>query len=171
MSAEPPELVDVVDDHDQVVRTVTRARMRAERLQHRAVFIAVIDHLDRVLVHRRSEHKDLWPGWWDIAVGGVVASGEHYDDAARRELREEVGLHAQPVAVGGGRYVDDDVALLGRCYVVHHEPATHGEPRPVDGEVVEWMWVPRADLRAWAAERRVLPDSVALLGEWLFPSA
>ncbi|MEN9507404.1 MAG: hypothetical protein RI958_3330, partial [Actinomycetota bacterium] len=41
VAAAGSELVDVVDDDDRVVGTVTRAEMRAGRLMHRAVFIAV----------------------------------------------------------------------------------------------------------------------------------
>ena len=74
MSSEPgAELVDVVDETDSVIDTVPRSVMRAGRLRHRAVFIAVTDGAGRLLVHRRSPHKDVWPGWCDIAVGGVVA--------------------------------------------------------------------------------------------------
>ncbi len=86
------ELVDIVDDDDQVIATVTRAEMRARRLQHRSVGIVVMSEDGRLLVHRRSATKDIWPGWWDIAAGGVVATGESYDDAARRELAEELGI-------------------------------------------------------------------------------
>ena len=80
------ELVDIVDDDDRVVATVTRAEMRANRLQHRAVSIAVLSSDGRLLVHRRADTKDLWPGMWDLAAGGVVAAGETYAQAARREL-------------------------------------------------------------------------------------
>lgn len=154
------ELVDVVDDDDRVLHTVSRRVMRAERLMHRAVFIAVQHPDGRLLVHRRSEAKDLWPGWWDLAVGGVVASGEAYDDAARRELAEEVGITgAEPEPLGGGRYVDADVALVGRCYrVVHPGPFTFA-----DGEVVEARWVTVAELDAAVTTMRFLPDSLALL--------
>jgi 8-oxo-dGTP pyrophosphatase MutT (NUDIX family) len=162
-------LVDVVDDDDRVVDTVSRAAMRARRLQHRAVFIAVIDADDRVLVHRRSDTKDLWPGWWDLAVGGVVGAGESYDDAASRELAEEVGLRATPAPVGGGRYVDDQVALIGRCYLLHHEAAVHGDVVALDGEVVSWEWVARDALARLIDERPFLPDSVALFRDILFP--
>jgi len=82
------ELVDIVDDDDRVVATVTRAQMRAGRLQHRAVSIAVMSSDRRLLVHRRSDDKDLWPSMWDMAAGGVVAAGESYDAAAHRELAE-----------------------------------------------------------------------------------
>ncbi|MFZ9627876.1 MAG: NUDIX domain-containing protein [Ilumatobacteraceae bacterium] len=166
---EPPtEWVDVVDDDDRVVDTVTRAAMRAHRLQHRAVFVAVVSpptgvSSRRVLVHRRSDHKDIWPGRWDLAVGGVVSAGESYDTAAVREVAEEVGVHgAEPTPLGSGRYVDADVALLGRCYVVVHEGPVSFD----DGEVVEARWVTAADLDAMLADvvrTPFVPDSVALV--------
>lgn len=154
------ELVDVVDADDRVVRTVPRRVMRAERLMHRAVFIAVQHPDGRLLVHRRSETKDVWPGWWDLAVGGVVSAGEPYDDAARRELAEEVGITGvEPEPLGGGRYVDDHVALVGRCYrVVHTGPFTFA-----DGEVVEARWMTLAELDQAVMVTPFLPDSLALL--------
>jgi isopentenyldiphosphate isomerase len=157
------ELVDLIDELDQVLGTVTRAEMRRERLLHRCVFMAVVHPDGRLLVHRRSEHKDVWPGWFDIAVGGVVAAGESYDDAARREVAEEVGLDdVVPLAVDDGTprlYRDEQVALLGRCYrVVHPGPFTFA-----DGEVVEARWVDRAELERLLTTDRFLPDSLSLL--------
>ncbi|MEI6400746.1 MAG: NUDIX domain-containing protein [Actinomycetota bacterium] len=157
------EQVDLIDEHDRVLGVVSRAEMRAGRLLHRCVFVAVVHPDGRLLVHRRSEHKDVWPGWFDIAVGGVVAAGEGYDAAARREVAEEVGLdNAGPVAVDDGvarLYRDDMVALLGRCYRVEHPgPFTFA-----DGEVVEARWVDRAELAHLLATERFLPDSLALL--------
>ena len=165
------ELVDVVDADDRVVETVPRRRMRAARLRHRAVFIAVRSSAGLLLVHRRSAAKDLWPSRWDVGVGGVVAAGEDYDDAARRELFEEVGVDAVPVPLGGGRhvgrYADDDVDLLARCYVVVHD----GPIAFVDGEVAEARWVDRDELAALLATVPFVPDSLALLPmEELFPS-
>ena len=86
MENEVIEMVDIVDEHDVVISTVSRHEMRQNRLCHRAVFIAVMDGAGRLLVHRRSPHKDVWPGWCDIAVGGVVSAGESYLAAAIREL-------------------------------------------------------------------------------------
>jgi isopentenyldiphosphate isomerase len=162
------ERVDLIDEHDQVLGVVSRAEMRADRLLHRCVFVAVQHPDGRLLVHRRREHKDVWPGWFDIAVGGVVAAGERYDDAARREVAEEVGLDdALPVAIDDGvarLYRDGEVALLGRCYrVVHPGPFTFA-----DGEVVEARWVDRAELDHLLATEWFLPDSLALLLPLLF---
>lgn len=154
------ELVDIVDDDDNVINTVTRAEMRARRLQHRSVGIAVISADGRLLIHLRSEAKDLWPGWWDIAAGGVVAAGETYEDAARRELAEELGIADVEVEfLGAGHYVDKDLAAFSRGYrVVHDGPFTFD-----DGEVVEARWVTFAELDAMLTTHRFLPDSIAML--------
>ena len=116
------ELVDVVDESDQIIQTVPRRVMRADHLRHRAVFIAILDGAGRLLVHRRSPHKDVWPSWCDIAVGGVVGAGESYLEAARRELAEEVGINQVDLIeldpVMSRPYEDDQVSLMARCYVV-----------------------------------------------------
>ena len=95
------ELVDWVGEDDSVLAVVSRERMRRERLLHRAVFVAVLDGSDRVVVHRRAAWKDVWPSAWDVCFGGVVAAGESWDEAARRELAEEAGLEGvEPVPMG-----------------------------------------------------------------------
>lgn len=157
-------MVDVVDENDVVVGRVPRSVMRRERLRHRAVFVLVRNPVGDVLVHRRSELKDVWPGWWDIAIGGVVASGETYDEAARRELREEAGIKGKPEFVRSGVYEDQEVSLVARCYDIVHQ----GLVEPVDGEVVEFRWVTPSDLRILVATERFLPDSLTLLGDRLF---
>jgi isopentenyldiphosphate isomerase len=162
------ELVDVVDADDRVVATVPRAEVRAQRLRHRAVFVVVTSASGELLVHRRSAGKDIWPGRWDVAVGGVVASGEAYDDAARREVAEEIGIVAEPLAIGGGEYCDVDVDLVARCYRIVHD----GPFRFVDGEVSEVRWVDLPALAALRARSPFVPDSTALLPlAVLFPSA
>ena len=154
------ELVDIVDDDDNVIATVTRAEMRAKRLQHRSVGIVVMSTDARLLIHRRSDSKDLWPGWWDIAAGGVVLAGETYDEAARRELAEELGIADVSVEyIGRGHYIDSEVAEICRGYrVVHDGPFTFA-----DGEIDETRWVTFAELDVMRATQRFLPDSIALL--------
>jgi len=150
----------VVDDEGHVLEVVPRARMRAENLRHRAVFILVTASDGRVLVHRRSSTKDVWPGWWDLAVGGVVAAGEGWDQAARRELAEEVGLDdVEPEWVGVGRYDDDKVRLVAHVYRLVHD----GPFRFLDGEVVEARFVSASELRELVSTQPFLPDSRALV--------
>lgn len=156
------ELVEVVDDDDRVVDVVTRAEMRARRLQHRAVSIAVVSSDGRLLVHRRAPTKDVWPGMWDVAAGGVVAVGESYPDAARRELAEELGVQVAPgdlVGLGRGRYADADVALVGRAFRTVHD----GPFRFTDGEIAEVRWVTRVELDELLHRERFVPDNLVLV--------
>ena len=154
------ELVDIVDYNDNVLYQCTRKEMRAKVLCHRAVFIAVVNLAGELLIHQRSAMKDLWPSYWDIAVGGVVAAGESYDSAALRELDEEVGITGVPfIELGMGTYTDNMVSLVGKCFMVTYD----GPLILRDGEVVATEWVPQSDLQQRLAERDFLPDSKELL--------
>lgn len=158
-----PELVDIVDENDVVVRTASRAEMRRKVLRHRAVFIAVVDDAGKVLVHRRSPDKDIWPGWLDVAVGGVLKSGETYEMAAEREVAEEIGVRSpvlEPFDDGRPQpYDDDDVSLLGRCFLLRHAGPFHF----ADGEITEAWWVPVTEIEPHIRTENFLPDSTALL--------
>ena len=154
------EPVEEVEEDGTPIRVVTRAEMRAGRLRHRAVFIAVVDGAGRLLVHQRSGHKDLWPSYWDVACGGVAAPGESWELAAARELGEELGVVGVPLrALGGGVYDDGDVSVVGRCFVAR----TDGPFTFADGEVVDSRFVDRSGLAEFLADEPVCPDSVALI--------
>ena len=156
----PNEMVEEVDMLGNVLRLVTRRQMRAERLGHRSVFIAVMSESGELLVHRRAETKDLWPGWWDVAVGGVIAPGESDDAAALRELAEELGIHGAPLErLGSGAYVDRDVRLVATMYLCR----TEGPFSFADAEITDAHWVSRAELPVWLQAKPFLPDSVALV--------
>jgi 8-oxo-dGTP pyrophosphatase MutT (NUDIX family) len=86
------ELVDWVDEDDRVLAPVTRARMRKENLLHRCIAVLCCNSAGEVYAHRRSDAKDVFPGLYDMFVGGVVAAGESYDAAASREIGEELGI-------------------------------------------------------------------------------
>jgi isopentenyldiphosphate isomerase len=44
-----------------------------------------------MLIQQRQPHKKTWGGLWDITVGGCAMSGETSQQAAMRELYEEIG--------------------------------------------------------------------------------
>ena len=154
------ELVDIIGDDGDVERVVTRAEMRAGRLRHRCTFVLVWSTEGEVLIHRRSEAKDMWPGRWDLTCGGVVAAGEGWDDAARRELAEELGVEAELIPVLGGDYRDDDVDEVARVWQTVHD----GPFAFTDDEVVEACFVSVDELRRRVRRDPFVPDSLALVG-------
>lgn len=49
-----------------------------------------------LLLQKRSEEKDAYPGCWDISSAGHLPAGSGYLESALRELQEELGLSAAP---------------------------------------------------------------------------
>ena len=162
MAAE--DLVDVVDEFDRVERVTTRASMRRDNLRHRGVGIAVLDSDDRLLIHRRADDKDVWPGYWDMAAGGVLASGESYVDGARRELSEELGIVDAPLHfVGEQRFEDDSVRVITHCFIARHD----GDIVFNDGEVAEARWVTAEEFADLVGVLTWCPDSLSMVPDAL----
>ena len=150
----------MVDDDDRVLRTVTRAEVRRDRLRHRCTFVVVRTGDGGVLIHRRSDDKDLWPGAWDLAVGGVVTAGEDWEPAARRELAEEVGIEGVAlVELGRGRYRDEHVDEVARIWTTTWDGPVHH----ADGEVAESLVVGIDELAARLERDPFVPDSRTLV--------
>lgn len=58
------------------------------------VVAAILEQDGKILLAQRPPHADQ-PGMWEFA-GGKVEAGETQPDALIRELREELGIEAQP---------------------------------------------------------------------------
>lgn len=101
------ERVVIVDERNQAVGAAPRHEMRSKRLPHRATFILVFDQSGRLLVQKRTRTKDLYPGYYDLAAGGVVVEGESYDDSAEREAAEELGIRSVPLEPQFDFYFED----------------------------------------------------------------
>ncbi len=83
----------LVDDRDRPVGTATKREGHLGRGKcHRATLTILFNGRGEILLGRRAKGKWLWPGWWDGTVAGHVEVGETYLSAARRRVREEVGV-------------------------------------------------------------------------------
>jgi len=155
IAAAAAQLVEHVDEQGNVIEVVTRAEMRDRALRHRSVYIAVVDSSDRLLVHKRADWKDVFPGAWDLAFGGVCDVGEDWESSAHRELHEEAGVTGELVDRGPVNFEAPGVALIGRFFVCRHNgPFTFN-----DGEVTDTRWVPVADIADFVDKNEVPPDS------------
>lgn len=91
----PP--VVIVDEHDTVIGSDNLANVWKKGLYHRIVHIMVEDKQGRILLQKRASAMELYPDCWDHSASGHVDEGETYDQAAARELNEEVGLEGLPL--------------------------------------------------------------------------
>lgn len=87
------ELFVVVDEEDSILSCKTRFECHHNRnLIHRGVGVMIFNKKGEILMQKRSQHKDFYPGFWTISVGGHVGKGETYEQAAEREIYEELGI-------------------------------------------------------------------------------
>lgn len=158
------EMVDVVDADDRVVGRATRAEMRRDNLLHRAVYIIVRDSSGRIFAHRRTTSKDVYPGYWDVTVGGVVEAGEDYASAARRELAEEIGVTTDLLTpLFPVRYEDASTRLVGMAYVAHHDGPVVLQPE----EIAHGAFVTLAEAERIIRAEPCCPDGIAVLRRYL----
>jgi 8-oxo-dGTP pyrophosphatase MutT (NUDIX family) len=91
------EIVVIVDEKNNVVGAAPRSQMRAQGLAHRATYILVFNSKGDLYIQKRTTVKDIYPGYYDVAAGGVVLDGETYEECAERELEEEMGISGIPL--------------------------------------------------------------------------
>ena len=130
-------IYDPDDPDGRVVGTAPRDVMHAENLPHGATAVLVRRSTGEIYVHRRADTKDLWPGRHDCAAGGVLQAGEDPDEAATRELAEELGIEgAQLTPLVRRWYRDADTCYFAYAYVTTWD----GAVRFTDGEVADGWW-------------------------------
>lgn len=86
------ELSDVVDEHDVPIGTMEREVIHVNKLRHRAVHVLIFNKKGELFLQKRSFWKENHPGLWCSSVAGHVCAGEDYPTAAKREVREEIGV-------------------------------------------------------------------------------
>ncbi|KNA10354.1 hypothetical protein SOVF_145120 [Spinacia oleracea] len=72
----------------------TRGHVHRDGDYHRAVHVWIYsESTNELLLQKRAEFKDSWPGQWDISSAGHISAGDSSLITARRELQEELGVN------------------------------------------------------------------------------
>lgn len=94
------EWLDIVDENGVPTGQVV-SRQEAHRLglRHRTSHVWIVRRREgnlQVLLQKRSEGKDSYPGCYDISSAGHIPAGADFVPSALRELKEELGVTARP---------------------------------------------------------------------------
>jgi len=100
---------------------------------------ALQDEQGRVLMHQRPCGK-MYAGLWEFP-GGKVEGSEMPMQSLVRELREELGIQADPAGLVPAGFAQD-MAREGRLPIVlllYTLRAWSGEPQALEGGAVDWF--------------------------------
>jgi 8-oxo-dGTP pyrophosphatase MutT (NUDIX family) len=158
------EIVAIVDAHNNVVGAAPRHEMRTKRLSHRSTYILVFNSPGKLYVQKRTLTKDVFPGFYDVAAGGVVLAGETYEQGAERELEEEMGIRGVPLARLFDFYFEDEHTSVWGCAF---SCVYDGEVILQEEEVESGAFVPVSDILHRAETEPFTPDGLYVLHRFL----
>lgn len=84
--------VTIVNNQDEVIGAEDRKTAFANGLIRRNSRIWLFNPRGEIFLQQRSATKDVYPNRWTESAGGHVDPGEDYEQAAYRELEEEIGI-------------------------------------------------------------------------------
>lgn len=157
------ELWDALDvSRSRTGETLVRGAPMEPGVYHLVVHVCVFDRSGRMLIQRRQPFKDGYPGMWDVTMGGSAQTGETSQQAAMRELWEEVGIRASlektmPHLSVNFSHGFDDFFLLEMDV---DETKLRLQPE----EVAEVRWASREEILAMIEENTFIPYYPELIG-------
>lgn len=86
------ELVDVIDEHNQVIGQSSRREVHQKGHIHRALSVLILNSKGQILLQKRSKNKLVHPLSWDISTSEHVLAGESFEEAGVRSVKEELGV-------------------------------------------------------------------------------
>lgn len=88
------ELFPWVDNEGNVIGHILRGEAHnGSKKLHPVVHLHVFNSQGELYLQKRPQWKDIQPGKWDTACGGHIDYGENVEQALKREVGEELGIH------------------------------------------------------------------------------
>ncbi len=100
------ETLDIVNENDEVVGQASYREIYEKLHAHRIVHILIFNNEGKMALQLRSKTKSFCPQHWSTSVGGHVQAGESYEQAALREMREEIGVETTFDLIAKDSYID-----------------------------------------------------------------
>jgi 16S rRNA (adenine1518-N6/adenine1519-N6)-dimethyltransferase len=113
--------------------------------------VLVFNPEGKLFLQKRSAKKDRHPRTWDSSASGHLDSGEDYDHAAARELREELGWSPSAplrriLRIESCAETDQEFVWVYRC--------EGGGPFQLHPDEIECgAWFSPDEITRWIAER------------------
>ncbi len=138
------ELLEIVDNQNKPLGVMPRSEVHRQKLLHRSVLVLVYNKEKKLYLQQRSYKKDRYPGFWDLSASGHILVGESAEEAALRELKEELNIELNRVKfvhkISASKETDNEFIYLfstGTCSQI---------PIPNAKEVIRGIFVSKSEL-------------------------
>jgi isopentenyl-diphosphate delta-isomerase len=136
------DLVVLVDENGKPAGTIDKLAAHQRGLRHRAISVFIRNKAGLVLLQRRHLEKYHCGGQWTNACCSHPRPGEWAATAAKRRLREEMGITVPLRLLFQTEYRATVSTDLIEHEVVDVFAGTFdGAPRPDPDEVADWCWI------------------------------
>lgn len=144
----PGEELCLVDQHDELTGTMSKESCHVGLgRRHRAFSLHILNSREEFLIHRRSELKMLWPGFWSNSCCSHPRAGETVGAAVERRAIEELGISVKPLFCYKFEYREEYLDVGTEHEICHVFVARSDElPKPNSAEVSETNFVSFSDL-------------------------
>lgn len=98
-------------------KTMARGGEFEKDAYHLVVHVCIFNSEGHMLIQQRQPFKEGWPNMWDLTVGGSALAGDTSQEAAEREVFEEIGYRIQlegrrPALTINFQFGFDDIYLI-----------------------------------------------------------
>jgi 8-oxo-dGTP pyrophosphatase MutT (NUDIX family) len=107
---------EVIDREGNTIAIVSRKEIKEKKLRHKAAFIIVKNSKNQYFIAQRSHTKKTYPLKWSFGAGGAVMAGESFDNAAKRELEEELGIKEKVEYLFDFPFDSEEIHYLAKVY-------------------------------------------------------
>lgn len=163
-AASDAEQIAWVDEQDNLLGSLVRSDLRERGLIGRGTYIMLFNSAGELCVHRRTLSKAIYPGYWDVAAGGMVQANETYAESAARELEEELGVSGVELTVHDHFYFEDPG---NRLWCSAFSAVWDGPLILQPEEVLEARFIPVDQVMLEIEQKPYCPDSLAALKRYL----
>lgn len=142
------EKVVLVNKKDEAIGVEEKMKAHLQGKLHRAFSILLFNKKGEILIQKRAKSKYHSPGLWANTCCSHPRPNEGLNEAARRRLKEEMGITTDlkevfsfiyKAKVGNLTEHEFDHVFLGRF---------DGKPKPNKKEVADWQWIKLTELEA-----------------------
>jgi 8-oxo-dGTP pyrophosphatase MutT (NUDIX family) len=118
------------------------------RVKKRKVVTCFLEHRGKILILRRSGRVGTYRGLWG-AVAGYIEKGETPDEAARKEIEEEVGIKNAKLVRRGEpfEFLDRELGIIWIVYPYRF--AVDADRVRIDWEHMKSKWIHPEELGSY----------------------